>query len=324
MLSTSRAVREELRRDPRLVVLSTYQPPSLVEEAGRDRIRTLPIAEEAMTGMAVGAAMSGLHPLVVLHRASFLFVAMDPIVNQAAKMRYMSGGQFDVRLTIRVATRWADHLGPQHEQAPYALFLNVPGLKVVVPGTMDVAAGLLLSSLRDRDPVLFFESPSLWSQPDLEGEVEPVPLGRARVVREGSDVTLVAIGGGVALALEAAGRLAAEGVECAVVDPTTLAPLDADTIRASVRATGRCAIVDEAPVAGSAGAEIAAQIVGDEATRRALRGPVVRVGAAHVPVPFSPRLEEAVVPSSSDVLEAVRLLCGEPLREPLDSRFSPV
>lgn len=309
MLGTNLALYHHLRADDSTVVFSTHNSGRFIKEFGSQRVRTFPIAEEAMTGMAVGAAVCGLRPVVELHRSSFLFVAMDPIVNQAAKLSFMSAGELSVDITIRAATRWRDNLGSQHEQIPYNFFLNVPGLTVFAPGTSADAPRALTTALRLSTPCLFFEAPVTWRQWPEESVFEPLPLGAARTLRKGQAATIVAIGGAVELALQAAEVLDADGLGCTVIDPITLVPLDMSTICASTAATGHLVLVDEAPTFGSVTAEIAARVEADEATRVKLLRPIVRIGAQHLPIPFSAVLEREIVPDHSLIVDAVRRLC---------------
>jgi len=308
---TNLALYNQLRADDSTMVFSTHNSPRFIKEFGSNRIRTFPIAEEAMTGMAVGAAICGLRPVVELHRSSFLFVAMDPIVNQAAKLGFMSGGQLSVGVTIRIATRWRDNLGAQHEQIPYNLFLNVPGLSVLAPGTAEDAPRALTTALQSQMPTLFFEAPVTWRQWPEESVFEPFPLGSARILRHGEAATIVGIGGAVDMALEAASALDDEGLPCTVIDPITLVPLDMTTICASAAETRRLILVDEAPVFGSVTAEIAARVESCADTRSKLLHPVSRIGARHVPIPFSSALENNVMPSARTVADAVRSLCRD-------------
>ncbi|MGQ9585803.1 MAG: alpha-ketoacid dehydrogenase subunit beta [Anaerolineae bacterium] len=277
---------------------------------GDDRIRDAPIAEASIIGCALGAAMTGCRAIAEIPFGDFLGMCMDQIYNQVAKMRYMSGGQARVRLVIRTTMGGYTGGAAQHSQCLPSWFVHVPGIKVVVPSMPDDAAGLLRASLRDGNPVIFFEHSRLYS---LRGEVpdDPnftVPLGKARLVREGRDCTVVATAFQVHKSLEAAKRLAAEGIEIEIVDPRTLDPLDEETILESVEKTGHAVVVHETWVTGGYGGEIAA-IIADKGIHY-LDGPVKRVGAKHTPIPFSPPLENYILPQVEDIVQAVRATLG--------------
>lgn len=275
-----------------------------VQMYGRSRIRNTPIAEEAIVGAAIGAAMTGLRPIVDLSYSSFLYMAMDQLVNQAAKNRYMFGGQNSIPVVFRSAMFYGLNTGAHHSDRPYPMFMNVPGLKVVVPASASDAKGLLRSAVDSDDPVLIFEACPLWGLKEEVDEAEyKIPFGQARVRREGSDVTVVAISGAVPLALKAAEQMAEQGISCEVIDPRTLVPLDSATIVASVRRTGRLVIADPAHRTCGAAAEISA-IVADEAYS-ALRAPIKRVTAVDMQVPFSPALEPAIYPTVEKIAAAI-------------------
>ena len=301
------AVAEEMRRDERVITLATDFTGNPVKEFGPKRVRFSPISESALTGMGLGAAASGYRPIVNWRMVTFCFVAMDQIVNQASKIRYMFGGQADFPVTYRCSTGGGMGLAAQHSQSPYSMWMHLAGLKIILPATPADAKGLLKSAIRDNNPVVSFECSRLngVSGPVPEGD-HLVPLGVAEVKRSGSDVTVVALAFYVQESLAVAEALAGEGVSVEVVDPRTLVPLDVETLRASVRKTGRLVIVDEAPATCSAAAEIAAVVVEDAATFRALRAPVQRVCAAPVPVPYSPTLEQAALPDRERIAGAIR------------------
>jgi pyruvate dehydrogenase E1 component beta subunit len=270
-----------------------------------DRVLDTPISESAFIGAAAGAAASGLRPVVELMFVDFMGVCFDQIFNQAAKFRYMFGGKAVTPLTIRTMYGAGIRAASQHSQALYPLFTHIPGLKVVVPSTPYDAKGLLLEAIRDDDPVVFFENKVLYA---TEGEVPEgaytIPFGEANIVREGSDATIVAIGRMVSMAEQAAETLAGEGIDCTIVDPRTLSPLDEDTILETVEETGRLVVVDEANPRCSAAADIAA-MVADKAFD-ALEAPVKTVTAPHAPPPFSPTLEDAFVPDAARIADTVR------------------
>ena len=301
------ALVEEMRRDPTTLHLATDAPPSLVEEFGEQRIRATPIAENAFSGIAIGAAGSGLRPIVNWSMVTFCFVAMDQIVNQASKIRYMFGGQQTFPLVFRSSVGGGTSLAAQHSQSPYSMFMNLAGLKLILPSTPYDMKGLLKSAIRDNNPVLSFESTRLMG---LKGEVPDedytIPLGVADVKREGKDVTVIALAWLVHEALAAAEEMEKEGVSVEVVDPRTLFPLDNDLMRASVQKTGRLVIADEAGPTAGASAEIAALVTEDPATFKALKAAPKRVCALQVPIPYSPDMENHVFPNRKRIIAGIR------------------
>ncbi|MDC0987211.1 transketolase C-terminal domain-containing protein [Alphaproteobacteria bacterium] len=303
----SEALAEELRRDPKTLVLSTDAAPALVEEFGDQRIRATPIAEGAVTGMAIGAAGCGYRPIVNWRIVTFSFVAMDQIVNQASKIHYMFGGQAKFPLVFRATVGGGGKLAAQHSQSPYSMFMNLAGLKIILPSTPYDMKGLMKSAIRDDNPVISFESSRLMGfKGDVPEEEYTLPIGKADVKREGSDITIVAIAWLVHEALAAAETLAKEGVSVEVVDPRSLFPLDAETIRTSVRKTGRLLIADEAGPTAGASAEIAALAAEDANTFACLKAPIKRVCALQVPIPYSPVLEDHVFPDRDKIAAGVR------------------
>lgn len=311
------ALIEEMHRDPSVIMLGedmhqgVYGVSTRVyEEFGPERVRPTPISENAIVGCAVGAAMTGLRPVAEIMFADFLMECMDPIVNQAAKLRYMTGGQVKLPLVIRVPGGSGFAAGAQHSQCLEALFLHIPGLKVVCPSTPADTKGLLKTAIRDDNPVLFIEHKALYYEGgEMPAESRPIPFGVADVKRPGRDVTVVAVSAMVLRALRAAETLAAEGIDVEVVDPRTLVPLDKETILASVRKTGRLVIVEEGCLTGGVGAEIAA-VAAAEAIDY-LDAPILRLAAPDVPVPFNPRLEDLVAPSEERIVEGIRALVGK-------------
>jgi pyruvate/2-oxoglutarate/acetoin dehydrogenase E1 component len=302
-------LREQLIRDPRAILMGCHPPEDWVDEFGPHRVRTCAISEPAMVGMAVGAAVRGWHPIVDLVRSSFAFVAADQIINQAAKLRYISGGQYRLQLTLRASTRTELGLAAQHEQTPFGVFMQAPGLKVVVPGTTDDSGALLRASFDDPNPVMFFESPQLAPGPAGARSAEDEPaLGAARLLRPGADVTVVGIGAGVTVAVPAVESLAAEGVDGELIDLRSLVPMDTATVRESVRRTGRLLVVEEGPVGLGAASEVITAVCSDRETFGRLVAPVARVTAAPTPMPFNPNLERAVLPDSDAVRSALRRL----------------
>lgn len=277
----------------------------LVHEFGRERVRDTPITESAFVGAGVGAAATGLRPVVELMFVSFMGVCLDQIINQAAKMRYMFGGKAKVPLVIRTMIGGGVRGAAQHSISPYSTFAHFPGLKVVAPATPADAKGLLAASIRDDDPVIFCENLMLY---DVEGPVPEgeaiIPLGKVDVRREGTDVTIVAISRMVDVALQAAGELAADGIDVEVIDPRTVAPLDSAAILASIRKTGRLVVVDEDTPRCSVATDIAT--LAATQAMESLTAAVKLVTPPHTPVPFSPVLEDAYIPTPRRVIDAVR------------------
>jgi pyruvate/2-oxoglutarate/acetoin dehydrogenase E1 component len=305
------AIAEEMRRDPRIFYMSTDPIGPLLQEFGAERIRATPIAEAALTGMAIGAAGSGFRPIVDWRQVTFCFVAMDQIVNQASKIHYMFGGQVSFPILYRAAVGGGTQLAAQHSQSPYAMFMNLAGLKMFLPSTPYDIKGLLKTAIRDNNPVISFESNRLIGKKGPVPEEDyTIPFGRADIKRAGTEVTVVALAWLVHEALAAAEDLAREGISVEVVDPRTLVPLDGETIRASVKKTGRLVIADEAgPTAGFA-AEVAAVVTEDGATFARLKAPVKRVCALPVPIPYSPVLESQVFPDRNRILAGIREVLG--------------
>jgi acetoin:2,6-dichlorophenolindophenol oxidoreductase subunit beta len=277
----------------------------LAEEFGADRVRNTPISEAAICGVAVGAAQSGLRPVVEIMFVDFVTLALDQLVNQAAKAHFMSGGQLTVPLVLRTQGGAGQRGAAQHSQSLEAWLTHVPGLKVVMPSTAADAGGLLASAIADPNPVVFVENKTLYfRKEDVPDEREPVPIGRATIVRPGRDVTVVALSRLVSESLAAADELAADGIEAEVIDPRTLVPLDLEKIVESVTRTHRLVVAHEAVAHGGFGAEITAQV--QEAAFDELDAPIGRVGAPFAPVPFSPPLEDAYLTGRNDVGTAVR------------------
>lgn len=305
---------EELDRDDRVILMgediAVYGGGKLIDRFDSNRIWSMPISETSFTGVGIGAAMTGLRPIVDLSIASFMYLASDPIVNQAAKLRYMTGGQIQVPIVFRCCMYYAASIAAQHSDRPYPLFMNVPGLKIVSPTTPGDAKGLLKAAVRDDDPVLVFEDTKLWS---MKGEVpsDPnylIPIGKADIKRAGNDVTVVAIAGAMRPVLEAAKCLAEQGISIEVVDPRTIKPLDMDTIIRSVAKTRRLILVENAHRTANASAEIAATVC--EEAFETLKRPILRLCPPDVHVPFSPALEAALYPTKEDVISAVRKILG--------------
>jgi acetoin:2,6-dichlorophenolindophenol oxidoreductase subunit beta len=312
------ALAEEMRRDPRVFIIgedvaeagTVFKVLSgLVDEFGRERVIDSPISEAGITGIGVGAAMTGMRPVVDIMFGDFITLAMDQIVNQAAKVHYMSGGKLRVPLVIRTTMGATRRSAAQHSQSLYAWVAHIPGLKVVLPATPADAKGLLKSAIRDDSPVVFFEDKMMYQLkgPVPDGEYT-IPLGAADVRRAGTDVTIVATSSMVHVALEAAARLDGTGISAEVVDPRTLLPLDTETLIASAQKTGRVIVVDEGYQQYGVTAEIASVIA--DGAFDSLDAPVQRIGAMNVPVPFSPVLEDQTVPTAETVVMAATRLCG--------------
>ena len=312
------ALSQAMRRDPDVFTMgediadmggSMGVTQGMLAEFGPERVRNTPISEAAIVGAGVGAAVQGMRPVVEIMYQDFLTIAMDQIVNQAAKHRYMSGGQLKVPLTVRTQGGAGWSPGAQHAQQVEAWFCGIPGLKVVYPSTPSDIRGLLWSAIYDDNPVVVFEHRNLYNRKEeLPVEIEPIPIGQARIHREGDDVTVVAIGRLVHDALEAADEAARNGISVEVLDPRTLLPLDERSLVASVKKTNRCVVAHEAVTRMGFGAEIAA-IVQHQAFDW-LDAPVERVGAKFAPMPFAPVMEQHVVPQVQDLLDAIYRTVG--------------
>ena len=309
------ALKFEMERDPDVFCLGIDVAPDpggvfgategLREQFGENRVRDTPISESSFVGASVGAALAGLRPVVELMFVDFVGVALDPILNQAAKMRYMFGGRAKVPMVIRTCCGAGMAAAAQHSQCLEAMFMHIPGIKVVFPSTAYDAKGLLLSAIRDDNPTVFLEHKGLYYD---NGEVPEdeyvIPLGKADVKQEGTDVTIVATGLMVGRSLAAAKKLKNDGISVEVVDPRTLLPLDKDTILDSVKKTHRLVIVHEEVKFAGSGAEISA-MVAEEAIEY-LDAPIIRIGGPFCPVPFSPILESEFIPSEDRIIEAVK------------------
>jgi pyruvate dehydrogenase E1 component beta subunit len=314
------ALAEELRRDPRVFMIgediaeagTTFKVLSgLVDEFGPERIIDSPISEAGITGLAVGAAMNGLRPVVDIMFGDFIALIMDQMVNQAAKTHYMSGGKLKVPMVLRTTMGAGRRSAAQHSQSLHAWFSHIPGLKVVVPSTPYDAKGLMKSAIRDENPVAVFEDKMMYRQ--VKGTVPEseytIPLGVADIKRAGEDITIVATSSMVHAALEAAGMLAQAGLSAEVVDPLTLLPLDKKTLVDSAKKTGRAIVVDEGYEQYGVTAELASVIA--EGAFYYLDAPVKRIGAMNVPIPFSPALEDLTIPTAEVICETAKTLCGK-------------
>jgi pyruvate/2-oxoglutarate/acetoin dehydrogenase E1 component len=311
------ALFEAMRADPRVLVIGEdvveggpyTATAGLAEEFGVERVLNTPISESAVCGVAVGAAQSGLRPVAEIMFIDFITLALDQLVNQAAKAHFMSGGQLRVPLVLRTQGGAGQRGAAQHSQSLEGWLTHIPGLKVVMPSRAADVGGLLASAIADPNPVVFIENKTLYFRREEvpDGRVE-VPIGRASTLREGRDVTIVALSRMVGEALAASARLAEEGIEAEVIDPRTLVPLDLEAIVESVRRTNRLVVAHEAVEHGGFGAEIAAAV--QAAAFDDLDAPIERVGAPFTPIPLSPPLEDAYLPGSEEVYAAARATLG--------------
>ncbi|SCK28332.1 pyruvate dehydrogenase E1 component beta subunit [Variovorax sp. HW608] len=313
------ALRDALRADQRVFLMGEdvgkyggcyAVTKGLLEEFGSQRIVDTPLAENGFVGMGIGAALAGLRPIVEIMTCNFSLLALDQIVNNAATIPHMSGGQFAVPLVIRMATGAGRQLAAQHSHSFEGWYAHIPGLKVAAPGTVEDARFMLAAALADPNPVLLFEHIGLYAmEEEMDGGIDRVDLLRARVRRPGRDVTIASYGAGLQKSLEAARRLAQEGVEAEVIDLRMLRPLDDETVASSVARTHRCVIVDEGWRSGSVSAELAARL--GESSLYELDGPIRRVCSREVPVPYAAHLEEASLPQVQQVLDVVRGLLAK-------------
>jgi pyruvate/2-oxoglutarate/acetoin dehydrogenase E1 component len=311
-----RAVREALQREPRAFLMgedvgryggSYAVSKGLLAEFGPERIRDTPLSESTFVGAGIGAALGGARPIVEVMTVNFSLLALDQIVNNAATIRHMSGGQFSVPLVIRMATGAGRQLAAQHAHSLEGWFAHIPGLRIVAPATVEDARGMLWTALEDPDPVLIFEHQTLYNMEGvIDANAAAVDLDRAAVRRAGRDVSLITYGATLFKTLTAADTLAADGINAEVIDLRTLRPLDADTILASVRKTRRVVVVDEGWRSGSLSAEILARIA--ESAFYDLDAPVARVCSAEVPMPYPKHLEDAALPQPATIVDAVRAL----------------
>ena len=314
--AVNEALAEELRRDPTVFVIGEDVAEAgtpfkvlsgLVEEFGPERIIDSPISEAGISGIGLGAAMTGMRPVVDIMFGDFMTLVMDQLLNQAAKIHYMFGGQVSFPILYRAAVGGGGLVAAQHSQSPYSMFMNVAGLKMFLPSTPYDMKGLLKTAIRDNNPVISFESSRLMGRNGPVPEDDyTIPFGKADVKREGDQVTVVALAWLVHEALAAAEELAKDGVSVEVVDPRTLVPLDKETIRNSVQKTGRLVIADEAGPTAGFSAEVAAVVTEDAATFARLKAPVKRVCALQVPIPYSPILESHVFPDRNRIVAGIR------------------
>lgn len=312
------ALREALQRDPRAFLMgedvgcyggSYACSKGLLEEFGEDRIRDTPLSESAFVGAGIGAAMNGMRPIVEVMTVNFSLLALDQILNNAATLRHMSGGQIEIPLVIRMATGAGRQLAAQHSHSLECWYAHIPGLRVVAPATLDDARGMLWTALQDPDPVIIFEHATLYNlEGDLPDTAGATDIDHAKVCRTGRDLTLITYGGCVGKALQAAAELAADGIEAEVIDLRTLRPLDTETIRASVAKTRRALIVDEGWQSVGLAAEIMARIV--EQAFYELDAPPRRLCSRDVPIPYAKHLEDAAIPQPAGIARAAKELLG--------------
>ncbi|MDC8982434.1 alpha-ketoacid dehydrogenase subunit beta [Mycobacterium marinum] len=309
---------DALSNDPRVVLMGedvgryggTYAASKgLLEEFGPERVRDTPLSELGFVGIGIGAALNGLRPIVEVMTVNFSLLALDQIVNTAAALRHMSGGQFSVPIVVRMATGAGRQLAAQHSHSLEPWYAHVPGIKVLAPATVEDAYGMLAPALADPDPVIIFEHVQLYNTSADIDVLEPTDICKAAVRRSGTDVTLIAYGGCLAKALDAANELSLNGIECEVVDLRVLRPLDTDTILESVRKTHRAVVIDEAWRSGSLAGEISAQIM--EGAFYDLDAPVSRVCSVEVPIPYAKHLEQAALPQPDKIIAAVQALFGD-------------
>ena len=313
------AIAEEMRRDPTVFLMGEDVAEAgtpfkvltgLSGEFGTERVIDTPISEAGFTGLGVGAAMTGMRPIIDIMFGDFVCLIMDQMVNQAAKVHYMSGGKWKVPMVLRTTLGATRRSAAQHSQSLQAWFAHIPGLKVVMPSTPYDAKGLMKSAIRDDNPVIFYEDKMMFRfKGPVPTEEYTIPIGVADIKRPGDDITIVATSSMVQVALGAAKMLEDAGISAEVVDPRTLWPLDEKTIVESVKKTSRAIVVDEGYERYGVTSEIAAVIA--EGAFHYLDGPVKRIGAMHVPIPFSPSLEDATVPSEQQVFDAARALCNK-------------
>ncbi|MGZ4280918.1 MAG: alpha-ketoacid dehydrogenase subunit beta [Gaiellaceae bacterium] len=313
IVAIEEAIKQEMERDDTVLYfgqnIATTENDQFLQAFGSDRVRVTPISETAEIGMAVGAAFAGYRPVVELYMAEFMLVAMDQVVNEAPRFHYMTGGQVKVPLVLKAGYGFTAGWSGQHTGSIYGMFMGVPGLKVAVPATAADAKGLMATAIRDDNPVVYFHHYLLTLEHgDVPEGDHVVPFGQAAVRREGSDVTIVAIGWLVGKALAAAEQLAAEGVSAEVIDPRTLAPLDTATILKSVEKTGRLVLVDQSTRHGSAAAVIAAEVASEGFS--SLRAPIKLVTALDATIPYSQPMEEYLLPDEAKIVEAVQQVLG--------------
>jgi len=305
--ATQEAIQEEFRRNPKTVHMSTDLPVELQREFGADRIRVTPIAENNFVGACIGLAGSGYRAVANLRMATFGFVALDQFMNHAAKITYMFGGQAKFPILYRMTVGAGISAAAEHSISPYSMYMNVPGLKIILPTTAYDAKGLFKTALRENNPVISFEHNLLGgAKCEVPEEEYFIPFGQAKIKKEGTDVSIVAFAKMVYDAMEAAAELAKEGISAEVIDPRTLVPLDRDAILASVRKTGRLVVVDEACQTCGVAAEIIALVASNRELFGKLKSAPARVCGLDIPIPFSPPMEKFAIPDKGKIMAAVR------------------
>ncbi len=305
--ATQEAIQEEFRRNPKTVHMSTDLPVELQREFGADRIRVTPIAENNFVGACIGLAGSGYRAVANLRMATFGFVALDQFMNHAAKITYMFGGQAKFPILYRMTVGAGISAAAEHSISPYSMYMNVPGLKIILPTTAYDAKGLFKTALRENNPVISFEHNLLGgAKCEVPEEEYFIPFGQAKIRKEGTDVTVVAFAKMVYDAMEAADELAKEGIAAEIIDPRTLVPLDRETILASVRKTGRLVVVDEACQTCGVAAEIIALVASNRELFGKLKAAPARVCGLDIPIPFSPPMEKFAIPDKGKIMAAVR------------------
>jgi len=312
------AIREAIRQDSRVFLMGEdvgryggcfAVSKGLLDELGPERIRDTPLSESAFVGAGIGAAMGGMRPIVEIMTVNFSLLALDQILNNAATILHMSGGQFNIPLVIRMATGGGRQLAAQHSHSLEGWYAHIPGIKVLTPATLEDARGMLWTALEDPDPVLIFENALLYNlEGELPADVGPVDIDKAKVLRSGTDLSLITYGGSLYKTLEAAERLAGEGISAEVLDLRTLRPLDTAAILASVAKTHRAVIIDEGWRSGSISAEISARLM--EGAFYELDAPVARICSAEVPMPYPQHLEQAALPQAETIVQTVRRMVG--------------
>ena len=315
----NQALSEEMKRDDKVVLIGEdiaehggafMVTKDLLKKFGSDRVKNTPISESAIIGAAIGSSAVGLRPVAELMFDDFMFVAADQIVNQMAKLRYVTGGQIKLPLTVRCPMGGGLSQAAQHAQCVYGMFMNVPGLKIVCPSNPYDAKGILKAAIRDDNPVLYFEHIMLYEgKQEIPEDEYFVPLGKSSIKREGTDITIVAVSQMVSKSLAVAEEMAREGIELEIIDPITLAPLDMDPIIQSIKKTGKAIIAHNGPMTNGAGAEIAARIC--ELAFEYIEYPILRVAEKDSPIPFSPVLEKSILPQKEDILLKVKEILSQ-------------
>jgi pyruvate/2-oxoglutarate/acetoin dehydrogenase E1 component len=313
------AIRDAMRKDDRVFLMGEdvgayggcyAVSKGLLDEFGPDRVRDTPLSESGFVGAGIGAALGGMRPIVEIMTVNFSLLALDQILNSAATYLHMSGGQFNVPIVIRMATGAGRQLAAQHAHSLEGMYAHIPGIRVLVPATLEDARGMLATALKDPDPVLIFEHCNLYNmEGELADDAGPVDIDRAKILRKGRDLTILTYGASLFKSLEAANAMSAQGIECEVMDLRTLRPLDTETIIESIHRTHRALIVDEGWRSGSISAEVSARIM--ERAFYDLDAPVERICSAEVPMPYAKHLEQAALPQAETIIRTVRTMMGK-------------